>query len=1146
MLKECAHEHVATVLFLDALDECRVNIKRAETVLEDVLLDVSPTDLQVVVACRTPAWPASLEDMLRGHWRGERDVCVYEIAPHSREQVRRRLDEQQIDDTDFFSALDGAGAHSLSLQPLGLQFLMSQFKEEATFSTSRWDLYEKGCIALLRESRRRLDDRNLTLPTPQQRLRLAGLLAASALLTNKTDFELDGTGSDESATARLDVEQLVNLPLVDFGIEWQIDREQCLEVLQSGIFITKGDGLFTFAHRTYAEFLAAHFISSLSLPTDKSADLLYLPDGSGRLIPQLRELAAWMGHGNPRLLAVLLRVDPTFVFSSSASLVDEADVAATFDELTRLVARQKFPIYERTLIRSYDKLAHSSLCSKVRSIVSDRNQASAVRQFVADVASATGLVGEIPELISIALDKSDNYEVRQSAANAIRDAGSSEQGHALYPLIDGVHLEDTEDELKGITLHCALDTGAPIGSLIAHIDEEKRSNYSGAYAHALRRIENTELAQSDIAAMVQWLASQVCKERLNHSWEDFVFHMFSKTALAVVQFDCGWSGFGKAAWLALSQHHRLSASREHRGFDVALELDSHSERRLQIFESMLQVAEGEPSFVAVTLRFGTGLLTDADGAHLIRIYESPSCTEAGKRVIANIMLGYVFETDGTVREWLLNTAGPNAALVDPLLEEVAHDYVSPIALDSQRADSLRKTLAQMQQRDEKQPEPAEKVRSVDLLLAALERGEAGDTWEWMNILSYLRYNDNFGGYQWPAKEVTTLPLWATLDITIRLRLAGVAFGYLRDTGPVTTDLAPNQGNAYEDGGIAALVFLHSVGQGSTTDFPSLVVKWARGLARYHLDGQPRKVINELLHVALGKEPDSVTHELLSVCKQYLTSDFPRMPAFAHEVATAALLSELEAVLPTLQDDRSFLVLCEYLTEHGSQAAIDTLVDKLANVDDLSSQIAAKYLVLLAKRAPKRFVDAAWSRISSDARVIAELAAEFQVIGSSQTVPLLLVDASVTESIFEILEKHYPTSADDSLSGYVTRRHHVQAFRGCCLYALRERADTASIAALERIATRHSDISWIATLVHDAEQKAARDAWTPFDLHETFAALGLASGRVVRTDAELHAVVIDELGSIAKKFVRSRHNQPFTSCGTNPQNVQSMSHGSAIG
>lgn len=729
-LKACISEGVPTVLFLDALDESRVNIKCAETVLEDVLRDVSPETLQLVVTCRTPAWPDSLEEFLREHWETPTDsaVSVLEIAPYSREQVSVRLQEKGVDEERFFEALDASNAHGLALQPLGLGFLMSQFNDGSTFSTSRWELYERGCAALLKESsKRRIDGGSLLLANVQSRLQLAGLIATCALLTNNADILLDETGSFASQdTQGLDVARLLALPLASSSGDWYASITQYAETLQSGLFVAKEDGVFSFAHRTYAEFLAAHFISSLNLPVKRAMTVLSLADGSGRLVPQLRELAAWLGHSNAELLGLVLNAEPEMVFDSSVSLVDEAHIATIFDELCRLVERHRLPIYDHRQIRSYHKLRHSGLLRKLQRILEDRQQTASLRQFAAGVARVCDMVDDIPVLVDIALDASDDYQVRQSAANAVCDTGSPAAKHALMQLAANDNPEDFDDELRGIALLCALEAGTSVGQLIGWVTKERRSNFSGMYALALRQLENADVQAGDIRPLLSWLEPQLQRQDMDFTWENFIAHMFNKAAFAVVFHGEEWGPFGKVAWLAISNHHRLSMSRDQRGFDECLELEVHADRRLQLLDSILNAADGEPHVVAGQLRYDAGLLRDADGKYLIDAYEREVGSEAKKKIIAHLALWYVHDSED-VREWMLNAAGPNASNRDVLLAEAASDYVESVPLDSPKADGLRKSLAlRRRAQHTSQEEPVrERNKSIDLLSAALTRAENG-------------------------------------------------------------------------------------------------------------------------------------------------------------------------------------------------------------------------------------------------------------------------------------------------------------------------------------------------------------------------------------------------------------------------------------
>lgn len=214
MLSQCAASEGEPLLMLDALDECRVNIKRAETVIQEALLEAANANLRLVISCRTSAWPESLEAVLRSQWSGKDDVKVFDLTPHSREFVSARLEEHDIKSEEFFAALDSADAHGLALHPLGLNFLLAQSKEGRAFSSSRWALYENGCAAFLRPSKRRLEDGNLGLPDVRERMQLAGLMAAIVLLTNKTDFSIfTDTAYESNAPARIGVDAIAAFPL---------------------------------------------------------------------------------------------------------------------------------------------------------------------------------------------------------------------------------------------------------------------------------------------------------------------------------------------------------------------------------------------------------------------------------------------------------------------------------------------------------------------------------------------------------------------------------------------------------------------------------------------------------------------------------------------------------------------------------------------------------------------------------------------------------------------------------------------------------------------------------------------------------------------------------------------------------------------
>ena len=368
----------------------------------------------------------------------------------------------------------------------------------------------------------------------------------------------------------------------------------------------------------------------------------------------------------------------------------------------------------------------------------------------------------------------------------------------------------------------------------------------------------------------------------------------------------------------------------------------------------------------------------------------------------------------------------------------------------------------------------------------------------------------------PALEVTASPLWKVLDDVTRGRLVAAARAFLRHEPPVEEMLAPNITNHQEDAAVAACVLLHKTEIDEDDEICELAVRWVRALARYNGGEQPRKSIDELLNKAMGHSPDRVSNELFEICKLSIACPYSRMPDFAKGIRLESLIASFEAFLPGL-DGASFLCLMKYLIEHHSKRAVEELFDRFDHADDLSSDFNASCLELIARHEPKYFVKVVWPRLSQDIKAIEALAAKYQHITASQPLPILLFDATMTEQLFELLEEKYPAVEDIEMSGFIGPRHHVQEFRTCCIVSLKEIASAESVAALERIAARHPGYSWIAYAAHQAEQKANRDAWVPFETAELVAVMKLAAGRVIRTEAELHAVVMEELQEINAKI-----------------------------
>lgn len=135
-------------IFLDDFDECHLRIETLAVLLVDQLRRYSVNAirhrLRLRIACRTAAWPASLEDGLKELW-GRDAFGAYELAPLREQDVAAATTAHGLDSEAFLLAVDRAEVSPLASRPLTLDFLLRLHQQTGGFPSNRADLYAQGC-----------------------------------------------------------------------------------------------------------------------------------------------------------------------------------------------------------------------------------------------------------------------------------------------------------------------------------------------------------------------------------------------------------------------------------------------------------------------------------------------------------------------------------------------------------------------------------------------------------------------------------------------------------------------------------------------------------------------------------------------------------------------------------------------------------------------------------------------------------------------------------------------------------------------------------------------------------------------------------------------------------------------------------------
>jgi hypothetical protein len=246
------------------------------------------------------------------------------------------------------------------------------------------------------------------------------------------------------------------------------------------------------AHQTYAEFLAAHYLQQHQTMQPQIMSLLvHAGDAEGKLVPQLHETAAWIAGMNPAVFQEVMRTDPDVLLRSDVATAEEPVRAALVEHLLRFYDEGKLLDRSQPTREQYGKLAHADLTEQLRPYICDPTKGEVVRRVAIHIAEACTLHVLQDTLSDIALDPSQPLTVRVSAAYAVCNCGDEKTKAKLKPLAMGTAGEDTHDELKGCGLLAVWPTHITVEELFAILTSSDQSNFIGIYQLFLSHSELT-------------------------------------------------------------------------------------------------------------------------------------------------------------------------------------------------------------------------------------------------------------------------------------------------------------------------------------------------------------------------------------------------------------------------------------------------------------------------------------------------------------------------------------------------------------------------------------------------------------------------------------------------------------------------------
>ena len=354
-------ESVLTLL-LDSLDEVRIHVKTACSVLTEGLRKVDKNRLRLRICCRSGHWPEYFSDDLRRLW-GEEQVAIYRILPLRPCDVEEAVQQTDgSDPRDFMSEVRDKDVQPFAAKPITLMTLIEEFALKRALPGSQWEIYEKLCLKLCEEQNRRNGEFETLKQSynldKTERIKVASKIASVMMLCNRklACFEEKIDDSSENVLFFEEVGEREKT----HGLIAKADFEET--VGKTAIFHCRGDHLFTFGHQTYMEFFAAKYLCDIcTLPFGKLKKILSAEvTGVRKVTPQLRELASWCSSRRNKLKKWMIRNDPIAMICSDLSVLTDQEKYSLVENLLFEMDRLEF--FDPSLLWEHGrKLKHSKL-----------------------------------------------------------------------------------------------------------------------------------------------------------------------------------------------------------------------------------------------------------------------------------------------------------------------------------------------------------------------------------------------------------------------------------------------------------------------------------------------------------------------------------------------------------------------------------------------------------------------------------------------------------------------------------------------------------------------------------------------------------------------------------------------------------------
>lgn len=1118
-------------LFLDSFDEAILGLSTVGDLLTEGLRNADTARLYLRVASRSADRLSGFDEKLRDLWdRNESGVFV--LAPLSRSNVGLAANDHEIDAEMFLDAVREKGIVPLATKPVTLAMLLNLDDPEHLPQTQA-ELYEQGLLKLAAEPTRRRD--RARMPGPGQRLAIAKRVAAATLLSGRTRISLDDSAPD--TTDSVNVRQLSGGSVHDRStanaITIKVGIRAARDALKTAIFAPRGNEM-TWAHQSFGEYLAAKYLTQ-ELTSEQQASLLLDGQNNARVVPQLREVAAWAATLDEKFFQLLVARDPLVLLRLNSDSASDGDRERIVKALFTGTHAGELDYWNLRNRRGLAALSHEGLATTVGQKLRDRDASSAARELACELAELCELEETEPALVAVALDSSEALELRVSACAALRRFASDPGRRQLIPLARDSLPEDEQDELKGLALGCVCPRVVEPVDVFDWLTPQKNDHLMGTYSSFIGRELTEALDDQSLIPALEWLrrvpnehdpmdsfgtlAERILLLAIAHLDDDEVLELLAAEILERIK-----------------GHYAIQTSRTRR--EPSCFADAAVRHRL--VTALFPAVAAEDLHPTSLIHSRPSLLVPDDLPWLIEQLRAAELEQ--ERADWATLIDWI-----AIYQEIDHALIMEARLDIPVLYEQTIPRYGPVEIESELANGMKDRWNQEREFQEEEQSRAESLPDpdveIDRFLDLFDDGNLDAFWQVMRVIWVKPRQPSF---TIESTNFTTAPGWLRASPERKLRIHGAAIEYLTRYDTSDKWLDPDYQFYPASAGYGALRFLQAADPAAFEDIATdHLEKWIPAVLRQlpYNGEQGDSEFSRLIVLRIRREhPQAFTAASVQLVRAqaqresgHISSLQTLRPAIAGQLGEALFDLWKNEELKAEPEEQ----LLRELMQAGVSGVVKTATKRLTSELVTEDPERAKRLARTLASTQSKYV---WSTFWPLARSFPDWGDE--VFGSiswaryeDPDIREILDERELAE-LFLWLSDRFPHTEDPPRFGVQTQgdRQQIVDFRNGTLRLLADRGSAEAVAQISRI-ERDAELN-LFYLRTQAEEAMRINRWVPARPQDVLKLAEDENNQVVLSAEDLQRVLLKELARVQSMLEEGQANQVWdTSAGKPKGEVQ---------